>query len=282
MVSAGVVFTSAGGACSFVAPYKHVPCQGLGNGRRHDVHRDPMQHHVARLHHRPHRSTGPQKQRREVAPVRKPRGPVAADGAGAEHGGAEAEAALRLADERLRHGLGLAVPVLLRQLRVGEGVVGAGLRGRELGPRQGRDGGHEGEARPPRDAQAHEVGGPEDVHGPQGPVRQDHTHVRGVVDHLPGGAAEESRARRVLGTLGGQTAKDEHRASSPNTPLHACTPAVSRCGSRGFALRLCSVYGKRRGGRVFNSGGGWGTGTRPRYQIVCLWRRLLASRHCSF
>ena len=28
--------------------------------------------------------------------------------------------------------------------------------------------------------------------------------------------------------------------------------------------------------------GGGGGGTRPRYLIVCLWRRLLASRHCSF
>ena len=26
---------------------------------------------------------------------------------------------------------------------------------------------------------------------------------------------------------------------------------------------------------------GGGVGTRPRYLIVCLWRRLLASRHCS-
>ena len=25
-----------------------------------------------------------------------------------------------------------------------------------------------------------------------------------------------------------------------------------------------------------------GVGTRPRYQVVCLWRRLLASRHGSF
>ena len=29
-------------------------------------------------------------------------------------------------------------------------------------------------------------------------------------------------------------------------------------------------------------GGGGGVGTRPQYLIVCLWRRLLASRHCSF
>ena len=29
-------------------------------------------------------------------------------------------------------------------------------------------------------------------------------------------------------------------------------------------------------------GGGGGVGTRPRYLIVCLWRRLLASRHCPF
>ena len=28
--------------------------------------------------------------------------------------------------------------------------------------------------------------------------------------------------------------------------------------------------------------GGGGVGTRPRYQVACLWRRLLASRHCSF
>ena len=27
---------------------------------------------------------------------------------------------------------------------------------------------------------------------------------------------------------------------------------------------------------------GGGVGTRPRYLIVCLWRRPLASRHCSF
>ena len=27
---------------------------------------------------------------------------------------------------------------------------------------------------------------------------------------------------------------------------------------------------------------GGGGGTRPRYQVVCLWRCLLASRHCSF
>ena len=30
------------------------------------------------------------------------------------------------------------------------------------------------------------------------------------------------------------------------------------------------------------AGGGGGFGTRPRYLIVCLWRRLLAYRHCSF
>ena len=29
-------------------------------------------------------------------------------------------------------------------------------------------------------------------------------------------------------------------------------------------------------------GGGGGLGTRPRYLTVCLWRRLLASGHCSF
>ena len=28
--------------------------------------------------------------------------------------------------------------------------------------------------------------------------------------------------------------------------------------------------------------GGGGVGTRPRYLIVCLWQRLLASHHCPF
>ena len=28
--------------------------------------------------------------------------------------------------------------------------------------------------------------------------------------------------------------------------------------------------------------GGGGVGTRPRYSVVCLWRRPLASRHCAF
>ena len=35
------------------------------------------------------------------------------------------------------------------------------------------------------------------------------------------------------------------------------------------------------GDRDLHRGGG-GVGTRPRYLIVCLWQRLLASRHCSF
>ena len=39
---------------------------------------------------------------------------------------------------------------------------------------------------------------------------------------------------------------------------------------------------KNSGGRSGAAGGGGGVGTRPRYLIVCLWRRLLASRHCSF
>ena len=37
-------------------------------------------------------------------------------------------------------------------------------------------------------------------------------------------------------------------------------------------LPLAAPIGQRRGG----------AGTRPRYPIVCLWQRLLASRHCSF
>ena len=36
------------------------------------------------------------------------------------------------------------------------------------------------------------------------------------------------------------------------------------------------------GGAVGSTGrGGGGGGTRPRYSVVCVWRRLLASRHCS-
>ena len=38
--------------------------------------------------------------------------------------------------------------------------------------------------------------------------------------------------------------------------------------------------GGGRGGAVL--GGGGVVGTRPRHQVVCLWRRLLASHHCSF
>ena len=35
------------------------------------------------------------------------------------------------------------------------------------------------------------------------------------------------------------------------------------------------------GGEGLFEGGKGGFGTRPRYLIVCLWRRLWASRHCS-
>ena len=45
------------------------------------------------------------------------------------------------------------------------------------------------------------------------------------------------------------------------------------CAARVCVLCVCDT----RGG-----GGGGGVGTRPRYPIVCLWRRPLASRHCSF
>ena len=51
----------------------------------------------------------------------------------------------------------------------------------------------------------------------------------------------------------------------------------------GFARARAHVPVCCVGGWVGGCGrGGGGVGTRPRYQIVCLWRRLLASRHCSF
>ena len=42
------------------------------------------------------------------------------------------------------------------------------------------------------------------------------------------------------------------------------------------------LEGGQGAGRDVLSPGGGGVGTRPRYLIVCLWRRLLASRHCTF
>ena len=51
-------------------------------------------------------------------------------------------------------------------------------------------------------------------------------------------------------------------------------------------IRLELRYVKaEQGGVAVVFGGmtpGGGVGTRPRYSVVCLWRRLLASRHCSF
>ena len=46
-------------------------------------------------------------------------------------------------------------------------------------------------------------------------------------------------------------------------------------------VTFCRSFTQRRLLCVCGGGGGGG-GTRPRYLIVCLWRRLLASRHCSF
>ena len=48
-------------------------------------------------------------------------------------------------------------------------------------------------------------------------------------------------------------------------------------------MALLGGGGGLRGSRhVLHAGGGGGFGTRPRYLMVCLWRRLLASRHRSF
>ena len=48
---------------------------------------------------------------------------------------------------------------------------------------------------------------------------------------------------------------------------------AKRCEGTPFRDHLAEGGGGR---------GGEGCGTRPRYLIVCLWRRLLASRHCTF
>ena len=54
-------------------------------------------------------------------------------------------------------------------------------------------------------------------------------------------------------------------------------------GQGGGAVR---IFGGPTGCQNFGGAGGGGAGpggvgTRPRYLIVCLWRRLLASRHCT-
>ena len=55
-------------------------------------------------------------------------------------------------------------------------------------------------------------------------------------------------------------------------------------GARGHGVGLFAFGGAYRPLATAPSDplrGGGGVGTRPRYLIVCLWRRLLASRHCS-
>ena len=53
-----------------------------------------------------------------------------------------------------------------------------------------------------------------------------------------------------------------------------CRPAMQRSNLASVAPMRDQTFALR--------GGGGGVGTRPRYSVVCLWRRLLASRHCSF
>ena len=58
------------------------------------------------------------------------------------------------------------------------------------------------------------------------------------------------------------------RATVPRPPLVWGVTSPSSDGVRPF--------------QYFPPGRGRGVGTRLRYQVVCLWRRLLASGHCSF
>ena len=66
---------------------------------------------------------------------------------------------------------------------------------------------------------------------------------------------------------------------SPSHPLCPPPPSLRRplCNERGAAYHVR----RRRVDRDAALEGGGGVGTRPRYLIVCLWRRLLASRRCA-
>ena len=83
------------------------------------------------------------------------------------------------------------------------------------------------------------------------------------------------------------------RAACPNGAPEKVLVKGSSGRRKGPAMderkRLAATPRDTRGLRVWGRasvtamcGRGGGVGTRPRYLIVCLWRRLLASRQCSF
>ena len=97
-------------------------------------------------------------------------------------------------------------------------------------------------------------------HRPQRPTeRSDPTqHAKGRVGDCPGPRKETATRRNV--TRGGVLLNREW-------------------GVLLDPLSFCHIR-PRRGDTCGGGGGGGGVGTRPRYRILCLWRRLLASRHC--
>ena len=75
-----------------------------------------------------------------------------------------------------------------------------------------------------------------------------------------GASASEARGFRWSSAL-----------QSPSRGVRHREGRVHRRPKQGTTPEQAIAEGPRRGG----------VGTRPRYLIVCLWRRLLASRHCS-
>ena len=75
-----------------------------------------------------------------------------------------------------------------------------------------------------------------------------------------------------------------HKASGSDC---LCLPVAAAIGLSPLNLLPCqagrrSTAGIRTAAGIHLPGGGGGGGTRPWCWLVCLWRRLLASRHCTF
>ena len=68
--------------------------------------------------------------------------------------------------------------------------------------------------------------------------------------------------------------------TSPGGYGHGTTTSNATTTDAATSINTGMTTNQGEGGGI--AGGGGGVGTRPRYLIVCLWRRLLASRHCSF
>ena len=160
----------------------------------------------------------------------------------------------------------------------------ADLSGRLRLPRVGL-----GAARPPQT-----LGDPGAVKPDTCPCTRTHTHTQPRQFRVLTGGTE-ALGKAVGGVLA-LTRKQwlplevPQRATGPDTwaavhsPRHDARVGLSP--DPGPALRVLRLVRLARGHHTRRGpwvcGGGGGVGTRPRYLIVCLWRRLLASRHCSF